>query len=308
MKSVTWEQLDAQPALRDDLPAPSPGAGEVLVRVQASSINPVDNAIAAGMLKDMVPHEFPVTLGRDFAGTVEQTGDGVSAVAAGDEVFGFVPAMVPAVHAGSWAELIVVAESGLTRTPDGVDLATAGAAPLAAVTAMNCVDALDISDGDTVLIAGASGGVGSLAVQLAAAAGATVIAPALPEDEEYVRSLGVTDVVPRDGDVAATVRERHPDGVDAVVDLVNYAPGTYDAALKDGGRVSSATNAAGEGPGRTNVMSAPSTEILSRIARHLEDGTLTVPIQDTFDLAEVSDGLQALGATHTQGKLALRVA
>jgi len=77
MKSVTWNELDAQPALREDLPTPSPGAGEVLVRVQASSINPVDNAIASGMLKDMVPHEFPVTLGRDFAGVVEEIGDGV---------------------------------------------------------------------------------------------------------------------------------------------------------------------------------------------------------------------------------------
>ena len=277
------------------------------MRVQASSINPVDNAIASGMLKDMVPHEFPVTLGRDFAGIVEQTGDGVTSVTAGDAVFGFVPAMAPAVHAGSWAELIVVAESGLTRTPDDIDLVTAGAAPLAAVTAVMCVDALELSQGDTVLIAGASGGVGSLAVQLAATAAASVIAPALPEDEEYLRGLGVTEVVPRDGDVAAAVRERHPDGVDAVVDLVNYAPGTYDTALKDGGRVSSATNAAGEGPGRTNVMSAPSNEVLSRIARHLADGTLNVRIQDTYDLAHAPGGLQALAATHTQGKLALRV-
>jgi NADPH:quinone reductase-like Zn-dependent oxidoreductase len=307
MKSVTWNELDAQPALREDLPTPSPGAGEVLVRVQASSINPVDNAIASGMLKDMVPHEFPVTLGRDFAGVVEETGDGVTTVTAGDAVFGFVPAMAPAVHAGSWAELIVVAESGLTRTPDGVDLATAGAAPLAAVTAMMCVDAVELSQGDTVLIAGATGGVGSLAVQLAATAGATVIAPARPEDEDYLRELGVADVVPRDGDVAAAVRERHPDGVDAVVDLVNYAPGFYDAALKDGGRVSSPTNAAGEGPGRTNVMSAPSNEILSRLARHLADETLNVRIQDTYDLAQAPGGMQALAATHTQGKLALRV-
>ena len=104
-----------------------------------------------------------------------------------------------------------------------------------------------------------------------------MIAPALPEDEEYLRGLGVTDVVPRDGDVAAAVRERHPDGVDAVIDLVNYAPGTYDAALKDGGRVASPTNAAGEGPGRTNVMAAPTTENLSRVARHLADGTLDGP-------------------------------
>jgi NADPH2:quinone reductase len=308
MRAVTWSELGAQPELREDLPEPTPGAGEVLVRVHASSVNPVDNAIAAGMLKDMVPHDFPVTLGRDFAGVVEQVGDGVTGVSAGDEVFGFVPAMGPTVHAGSWAESIVVPEAGLSRKPDGVDTAAAGAAPLAAVTATMCVDALDLSQGDVVLIAGATGGVGSVAVQLAAAAGATVIAPALPEDEDYLRGLGVTEVLPRDADVVAAVRERHPDGVDAIVDLVNFAPGTYDAALKGGGRVSSATNAAGEGPGRTNVMSVPSPEILDRIAQHLADGTLKVPIQQTYDLVEAPDALQALSATHTQGKLALRAA
>jgi NADPH:quinone reductase-like Zn-dependent oxidoreductase len=308
MRAITWNELGAQPALRDDLPEPTPGAGEVLVRVHASSINPVDKGIAAGMVKDVVPHEFPVMLGRDFAGVVEQVGAEVTAVSAGDEVFGFVPSMGPTVHAGSWAESIVVPEGGLTRTPDGVDTATAGAAALAAVTAAMCVDALDLSRGETVLIVGATGGVGSAAAQLAAAAGAMVLAPALPEDEQYLRGVGVADVLPRDGDVVAAVRERHPDGIDAIVDLVNFAPGTYDAALKDGGRVSSATNAAGEGPGRTNVVAASSPEILGRIAQHLADGTLTVSIQQTYDLAQAPDALQALGATHTQGKLALRVA
>jgi NADPH2:quinone reductase len=307
MRAVTWNELGAQPALRDDLPDPTPGAREVLVRVHASSVNPVDDAIAAGRVKDMVPHEFPVTLGRDFAGIAEQIGAEVSSVAAGDEVFGFVP-MGPPVHAGSWAESIVVPEAGLSRKPDGVDTAAAGAAPLAAVTATLCIDALDISQRDVVLIVGATGGVGSAAVQLAAAAGATVIAPGLPEDEAYLRGLGVTELLPRAGDVVAAARERHPDGVDAIVDLVNFAPGTYDAALKHGGRVSSATNAAGEGSGRTNVMSVPSPEILDRIAQHLAGGTLKVPIHRTYDLAQAPDALQALGANHTQGKLALRVA
>lgn len=307
VRAVTLDEPGAQPALRD-VPAPAPGAGEVLVRVRASSVNPVDNAIAAGMFADVVEHEFPITLGRDFAGTVEQVGDGVSGVAAGDEVFGFVPAMVPNVHAGAWAERIVVPQSHLARAPDGVDTGAAGAAPQAAVTAIQCLDALGLAAGDSVLIAGASGGVGSMAVQLAAAAGATVIAPALPEDEDYLRGLGVAELVPRDGDVVAAVRERHPDGVDAIVDLVNHAPGAYDAALKPGGRVSSATSAAGEGPGRTNVMSAPSPEILGRLARRLADGTLAVPIRQTFELARVADALQALDTTHVQGKLALRVA
>jgi NADPH2:quinone reductase len=307
MKAVTWNELGAAPALREDLDEPTAGPGEVLVRVRASSVNPVDNAIAAGMLKDMVPHEFPVTLGRDFAGTVERLGDGVGSVAVGDAVFGMVAGMAPAVHAGAWAELIAVPEGDLGHTPAGVDTATAGAVPLAAITAMLSVDALALSQGDTVLIAGATGGVGSVAVQLAAAAGATVVAPALPEDEEYLRGLGVAELLPRDGDVVAAVRAHHPDGVDAIVDLVNFAPGTYDGALKDGGRISSPTNAAGEGPGRTNVMAAPSPEILGRIAQHLADGTLEVPIGQTYDLAQAPEALQALAGTHTRGKLALRV-
>ena len=273
MKAFVWSELGSSPTLRDDVPDPTPGAGEVLVRVQASSANPVDNAIAAGMLKDMVEHAFPVTLGRDYAGVVERVGAGVSAYSPGDEVFGFVGAMAPAVHAGTWAERIVVPEGvSIAPKPDRVDVATAGAAPLAAVTALANVDALELSEGDTVLVIGAAGGVGSIAVQLAAAAGATVIAPALPEDEDYLRGLGASDVPPRDGDVAATVRERYPDGVDALLDAVSYGPGSHDAALKDGARVASPTGAAGEGPGRTNVMAVPSPENLRRVAELLDGG------------------------------------
>lgn len=135
-----------------------------------------------------------------------------------------------------------------------------------------------------LLVAGASGGVGSLAVQLAAKAGATIVAPALPEDEEFLRGLGASEIVPRDGDVAAAVRERFPDGVDALLDLVNYAPGSYDAALKDGARIASPTGAAGEGPGRTMVMAAPSAENLQRLGALLADGTLRVPVQGTYPL------------------------
>ena len=172
---------------------------------------------------------------------------------------------------------------------------------------MIAIDALDLSDGDTVLIVGATGGVGSFAVQLAARAGATVVAPALPEDEDYLRELGVSELLPRDGDLAAAARERHPDGFDAVLDLVNYATGRSRALVKDGGRVASPTGAAGEGPGRTMVMAAPTPENLERLAGLLADGTLRVPIQETYELAEAPDALTALATTHTRGKLAIRI-
>ncbi|MFL5902255.1 MAG: zinc-binding dehydrogenase, partial [Solirubrobacteraceae bacterium] len=183
----------------------------------------------------------------------------------------------------------------------------AGAAALAGITAMTAIDALDIAEGDTGLIVGATGGVGSLAVQLAARAGAAIVAPALPEDEQYLRDLGVTELVPREGDVAAAVGERFPDGVDALLDLVNYTPGTYDAALKDGARVASPTGAAGEGPGRTMVMAQPTTANLDRVAQLLDGGALKVPVQDAYPLDRATEALQALATSHTQGKLAIRI-
>src|SRR3954451_4034107 len=210
MRAITLDSADTQPALRDDLPEPTPADNEVLVRVHASSVNPVDNSIAAGLLAQMgIEYEYPVILGRDYAGVVEHTGAGVSRYRAGDQVFGFLLHASPVAHDGAWADLITVTdELSIAPVPDGLDLATAGAAPLAGITAMTAVDALELSHGDLLLVAGATGGVGSLAVQLAAAVGATVVAPALPEDEDYLSGLGVSAIVARDGDVAAAVRER----------------------------------------------------------------------------------------------------
>ena len=311
MRAIILEDFDSSPGLRQDLPAPTPADNEVLVRISASSVNPVDNSVAAGMLKDMVEHEFPITLGRDFAGVVEQAGSEVSGLSEGDEVFGFITGLSPTVHDGTWAELIAVPESVATRKPEGVDTASAGAAPLAAITALSALDALGVSEGDTVLIVGANGGVGSFAVQLAADAGATVIAPALPEDEEYLRELGVSEVLDRDADVAALVHERYPEGIEALLDLVSYAPEGFDThaeVLKDDGRGASPLSAAGEGSERHNVGAVPSQENLQRLARLLEARTLWVPVQRTYELEQAGDGLRALATEHTQGKWAIRVA
>jgi len=311
MRAITLEDFDSSPGLRQDLPAPTPADNEVLVRVSASSVNPVDNSIVSGMLKDMVEHAFPVVLGRDFAGVVEQVGSEVSGLSEGDEVFGFITGMSPAVHEGTWAELVAVPESNATRKPEGVDTASAGAAPLAAITAISALDALGVSEGDTVLIVGANGGVGSFAVQLSANAGATVIATALPEDEEYLKELGVSEILPRDADIATLVHERYPEGIEALLDLVSYAPEGFDThaeVLHDDGRGASTLSAAGEGSERHNVGAVPSQENLQRLAQLIEAGTLRVPIQQTYELDQAADALQALAADHTQGKRAIRVA
>jgi NADPH:quinone reductase-like Zn-dependent oxidoreductase len=261
------------------------------------------------MLREMVEHDFPVVVGRDYAGTVEAIGADVDGYAVDDEVFGFLLHANPTVHEGSWAELIALTpDMQVAPKPASVDHAAAGVAPLAGIAALTAVDALALSDGETILIVGATGGVGSFAVQLAARAGATIIAPALPEDGDYLRDLGVTEQLDRDGDVvAAAVRDSHPDGVDALLDLVSYAPGAFDGALRDGARVASSNGAAGEGPGRTNVMAVPSEDNLRRLAALLDDGTLQVHVHDTFELDRAIDALQALATEHVRGKLAISV-
>jgi NADPH:quinone reductase-like Zn-dependent oxidoreductase len=306
MQAIIIDHEGATPTLRSDVPSPAPAAGEALVRVPASSLNPIDGAIAAGMLKGMVEHVYPITLGRDFAGTVEAVGDGVTFVAAGDDVFGAVPAGWPTVHAGAWAEQIVVNENNLAPRPSSLDVATAGVAAFAPSTAVAAVDAIAPQAGETVLVVGAPGGVGSVSVQLINAAGATVVAPAFPDDESYLRDLGVDELVPRDGDLATAVRERYADGVDALIDLVSFAPGAYDGALKPDARVASTLNAAGEGPGRTNVNASPTQDVLARIADQLAGGSLKLPITATYDFADAPAALAEL-ANHTQGKLAVRV-
>lgn len=312
MRAFTLNSFDGPPALSADLPAPSPADDEVLVRVHASAVNPVDAAIAAGQLKAMFEHEFPAVLGRDYAGVVEQVGAGVTSYTAGDEVFGFIPHANPTVHEGSWAELIVVPEdNSVARKPAKVEFAAAGAAPLAGITALLAIDALALSEGNTVLIIGATGGVGSFAVQLAVHAGATVIAPALPEDEEYLRGLGVGELIDRDRDAAAAVRERHPDGVDALLDVVSYSPDDFNASatvLKDRGRGATPLSAAGDGPGLTNVMAIPSPENLERLAQLLDTGVIGVHFQNSYALDQAGNALHDLGATHTQGKLGVHMA
>ncbi|HEY6672218.1 MAG TPA: NADP-dependent oxidoreductase [Solirubrobacterales bacterium] len=312
MKAFVLEDFDSESALRD-LPQPEPAEAQVAVRVNGSSVNPVDNAIGSGGLRGMAEYEFPVILGRDFAGVVGEVGEGVDAYTKGDEVFGFLAATDPEVHNGAWTELALVPTAGghVTKKPAEVDFASAGAASVAALTALAAINVLELKEGETVLIVGATGGVGSFAVQLVKRAGAHVIAPGLPEDEGYLVDLGADHVIPRDGDVAAQARELKSGGVAALIDAVSYSPEeleVYAAALADAGRVASPTSAAGEGPGRHNVNGSGSDGAIEQLARLLADGALRVPIQRTYPLEEAGAALSDLPGMHTQGKLAIAVA
>jgi NADPH:quinone reductase-like Zn-dependent oxidoreductase len=314
MQAVVVQGPQQEPTLAE-VPVPEVAAGHVLVRVQAAGVNAIDNAIAGGMLRAMMEHDDPVVLGRDAAGVVETVGDQVTGVAVGDTVVGHV-LLAPPIKHGTLAEYAVLPAETLVQVPDGLDPVTAAAIPLAGATAVACVDAVAPQNGEVVLIAGASGGVGSYAVQLVAQRGATVIATGLPSDADRLRRLGAAHVVDYRDDVAQQVQAIHPDGVDALIDLVSFTPdalAAHTALLRDGGGVATTTgNAdpdalAARNITGTNVMATPVAQVVGPLVEQAAEGSLTVDIGRVLDLADALEGLRTFASGHTQGKLVVRV-
>ncbi len=309
MKAIAIDDFGTQPTLHD-LPVPEPGKGEVLVRVRASSVNGFDVAVAAGCAKGIMEHHFPAVLGKDFAGTVEGTGWGVQSLRVGDTVFGVV--MKAALGDGAFGEYVTAPEAYTARVPAGLDLAAAGALGLAGTAALNAVDAIAPRPGETVLVSGATGGVGAFAIQLAAAAGAYVIGSAQPGAERaYLRDLGADDTVDYTGDVPAAVAALRPDGIHAVVHLAGDGLELADL-LVAGGRIAStlgltADDVGGRAVQVIPVMAAPVRQTLERLAFDVVAGQLTVPVQRTYALADVPRALADFAAG-TRGKLAISVA
>lgn len=309
MRAVTIEEFGAAPTVTE-VAKPVPGPGEILVKVSHSSLNGFDGAVIYGFLKDVLEHKFPVTLGKDFAGTVEAVGEGVGR-AAGERVFGVV--MKPVVQDGALAEYVVVGEGyGIAAAPEGLESAHAGALGLAGSAAVGVIDALAPQPGETVLVIGATGGVGAYAVQLAAKAGATVIATAKPGAEtEFVKGLGATHVVDHTGDLPAQIRAISPGGVHAAAHLAGD-PGAAAALVAAGGRLASTLGFGPEAATElditvTSVMANPDPATLERLADAVVSGALTVPIAETYALDAVGQGFAAFGAG-TVGKIAVSVA
>jgi NADPH:quinone reductase-like Zn-dependent oxidoreductase len=297
------------PVSTSDLPLPEPGTGEVRVRIHASSVNGFDLAVAAGYTRDWMEHRFPVVLGRDFAGTVDSLGAGTSRFAVGDPVFGVV--ITPVLGDGGFAEYVVVSQdSGIVPIPVGIDLATAGAIGLAGTSAVLAIEAVAPDKGETVLISGAPGGVGSFAVQLAATRGAEVTATARPgEQTDFVRRLGAAHVIDRDADVAAQTRALHPHGVNAVIHLGGDGA-TLAGLLAPGGRFASLLVMSLEQLGidgsqrATAVVARPDPAILESLGADIAAGRLRVPIHATYRLEEVPAAFEHF-ATGKMGKISI---
>lgn len=272
MRALHVPAAGEQPQV-SDVPTPTVTEGTVLIRVKAAGLNPIDNAIAAGMLAAMMPHDYPVILGRDAAGIVREVGAGVDHVKVGDEVFGHV-LLAPPIQAGTLAEYALLPAAAVALKPADLDFVMAAALPLAGTAASAAVDAIDPQPGETVLVNGASGGVGSYVVQLLKARGVNVVATGTADDTERLRALGADTVVDYSASpVADQIRATYPDGVDALINLAEYTAADVPLdVVRTGGRVATTTGAPDDetftvlGHTGTSIMARPVQEVIARLA------------------------------------------
>ncbi|GAA3473429.1 NADP-dependent oxidoreductase [Nonomuraea roseola] len=308
MRAVAFTAFGAAPEVTE-LPVPEPAPGEVLVQVRASSVNGFDLGVLGGFLKGVYEYEFPVVIGKDFAGVVAAVGEGVNEVTVGDGVFGVV--MRPTLGQGGFAEYVAVPQGyGIARLPEGLDHARAGVLGLAGTAALNALDAVAPEAGETVLISGATGGVGALAIQLAVSRGATVIATARPGAEtEFVTGLGAAHAVDH-ADLAAGVRAVAPGGVHAALHLAGDGAAVADL-LANGGRFASTVHFTPEDAGErdlkaTTVMADPDPATLALLAAEVVQGRLRVPVAKVYPLEEAQRAIADFTGG-TLGKLAVSI-
>ncbi len=299
-----------------DVPTPEPGPGEVRVKVLASSVNGFDVFVAKGFARGMMEHRYPVVGGKDYAGVVDRVGEGVTRFAVGDEVAGITPAEMVVSSVGAYAEHVVVPADGFIEPkPANLEFEQAASVGLAALTAQVSVDAVQASEGDVVLVVGATGGVGVYAVQLAARRGATVVASALPGDDAWIRGLGASEVVDYSSDIVPAVRERFPDGIDALIVAVHLgeAFGPTAGLVKDGGRLASIVGGAdaeslpARGVTGTDVYGQSDPEAFRTVLRLAAEGALEVPITRTFGFDDLPEALGLARERRSRGKFAVTI-
>jgi NADPH:quinone reductase-like Zn-dependent oxidoreductase len=304
-KAVRYDEFGGIDVLRvDEVEHPVPGDGQVLVRVKAAGINPSEAAIRNGAVAQIFPSTFPSGQGSDLAGVIEEVGAMVGGFSPGDEVIGF------SNKRASQAELVLVEAGDLTRKPEKISWEVAGSLYVAGVTAWGAVHSVQPKPGETVVVSGAAGGVGSLAVQLARRTGATVIGLASDGNHEWLTSHGVVAVAYGHG-VADRIRAAAPGGVDAFIDT--YGDGYVELALALGvaaERIDTIADfaAAAKYGVKTDGGSAagPGADVLAELAALIADGHLEVPIANVYPLAQVREAYTELERRHTHGKIVLR--
>jgi NADPH:quinone reductase-like Zn-dependent oxidoreductase len=304
MRAVTYDSYtsDTSDLVYSEVADPKVGPGQVLIEVRAAGVNPVDWKVMAGGLDPMMDAVFPVIPGWDVAGVVTRVGPDTPDFAPGDEVISY--ARKDVVHAGTFAEYIAVSADHVARKPAALDWAQAGGLPLAGLTALHTLDRLAVGPTDILLVHGAAGGVGSLAVQIAVARGARVIGTASERNHDFVRDLGAEPVAYGEG-VVDRIRALAPDGATAVADFVGGQLETTLAVLAPGGRHASIADSSVVQHGGQSLWVRPNGAKLAEVAALAEQGVLTVEIAETFPLEKAAAAFDASRTHHTRGKLVI---
>lgn len=292
-----------------ELPVPEQKEGEVLVQMKAAAINPVDAAVRSGKLAGFIPTQFPVVPGWDMAGVVEERGFAARRFQAGDKVYAY--ARRPVVQWGSFAEYIVIPECYLALRPQTLSWEESAGIPLVGLTAYQSLfGAGDLQQGQTVLILGASGGVGSMGIQLARSRGAQVIGVASARNHAYMQELGAGGSVDyHSPQLADEVRRLAPGGVDLIFDCASGETLQRSLpALKPGGRLVSILHH-GEGLDKSidfrYVFVEPNAVQLADLACLADEGKLKVNVSATFRLEEAAEAFRQIETHHTRGKLVI---
>ncbi len=312
MKAVLINEFGGRDKLMvSQLPAPSPSEGEVLIRVHAAGVNPVDWKIREGRLKDRFPHQFPIILGWDLAGMVVETGHSARRFKPGDEVFAY--CRRPVIQKGTYAEYVALPESYIAAGPKGLSFEESASIPLAGLTAYQALyDAAKIKPGESIVIIGASGGVGSFAVQFARIADAAVYAVASKTNHSYLTKLGADETIDyQHADFHKALHDYEPEGVDVVFDLIGGE--TLRNAcncVRDGGRVVSILENIGDQFPRIDfhyVFVEPNVVQLEHISDLIAAGKLKTHVSAVFALEDVGQAHERMETGHTRGKIALRI-
>ncbi len=310
MKAAFVEETGSIDSLKTDtLECPDVGEGEVLVRIEAAGVNPVDAGIVQGYLEGGLPHKFPLVPGWDLSGVVEKRGFGARRFNVGDEVYAY--ARRPVVQWGTFAEYTVIPESYLSSKPENLTHGEAGSVPLVGLTAYQSLfDAGDLESGQTVLILGASGGVGTLGIQLAKIKGAKVIGVASENNHDYMEQLGADETIDYyDTDIGEEVRETEPDGVDLVFDCAGGETLQQSLpVLKQDGKLVSIRNRGENLDSDIDfeyVFVEPNSSELDHLREWIESDKIEVPISKTYPLEETAEALEQIQSLHTTGKIVI---
>lgn len=310
-KAVVFDEFtNPEEATVNVVDLPDIGEGEVLVKVKGAGVNPVDAAIIHGHLDGFMEHDFPIIPGWDLAGVVEQTGYSARRFKTGDEVYAY--ARRPLVKWGTFAEYVVIPESYLAKKPESISFDGAAGIPLVGLTAWQSLhEAGNLEKGETVLILGGSGGVGSIAIQLAKAAGAKVIGVASEKNHAYMKELGADETADyRDADVGNAVLNTHPDGVDLIFDCTNGKTLQQSLkALKKDGKLVSILNTGedlDESIDHQYVFVEPNSTQLEELRKLVDNGKLSVHVSNTYPLEKTGSALKQIQTLHTKGKIVIR--